>query len=162
MNLTMECAECGESIAFEYGVGDRSGVCWREACIRRRKERAERAADIQATCSNCGLVKYEKTFQRDRCPCCALSHIWKGAADDDPKWAENQNHYEHDFAHRFGFYRRQLWWIDTITIRHGNYYRYIIAGRNDKRGGESIHWTIPNLAGDSFAFALKEIPACSA
>jgi uncharacterized paraquat-inducible protein A len=30
-----------------------------------------------ATCSACGHVKHEKTFQRDRCPRCNRNNIWR-------------------------------------------------------------------------------------
>ena len=42
MSLTQSCDACGESIAYEYATGDRSGLCWREDCRRRREERARR------------------------------------------------------------------------------------------------------------------------
>lgn len=67
------------------------------------------------------------------------------------------NHPEHVFARTFGFYREYLWWIDTFTIRRGEYYRFRIAGTNGMNGGtESISWSVPNLRG-SYAFRLKVI-----
>lgn len=45
MTLAMSCDSCGQSIAYEYGTGDRSGLCWREACRRARAERARAAAE---------------------------------------------------------------------------------------------------------------------
>lgn len=62
----------------------------------------------------------------------------------------------HDFARIHGFYRRELWWIETFTIRHGHYYRFHVAGTNGMRNGESISWSVPNLRGQ-FAFRLREV-----
>jgi hypothetical protein len=66
------------------------------------------------------------------------------------------NHPEHVFARSFGFYRAQLWWIDSFTIRHGHYYRFHVAGTNGMRDDESISWSVPNLRG-AYAFRLKVI-----
>jgi hypothetical protein len=38
VTLTQSCEACGDSIAYEYAVGDRSGLCWREACRARRSQ----------------------------------------------------------------------------------------------------------------------------
>jgi hypothetical protein len=64
---------------------------------------------------------------------------------------------EHDFANTFGFYRAQLWWIDSFTIRRGNWYKFAIVGRNDMHGGEPIGWQVPKIAERPYAFALKPI-----
>lgn len=45
MTLTQTCHACGESRAYEYAMGDRSDLCWREAC---QKRRAARAAEYHA------------------------------------------------------------------------------------------------------------------
>lgn len=62
---------------------------------------------------------------------------------------------EHTFADTFGFYRQQLWWIDSIVIHRGMFYRFSIEGRNDMREGEPMSWSIPQIAGRPYAFALK-------
>jgi len=68
----------------------------------------------------------------------------------------DDNRPAHDFARAFGFYRAELWWIETFTIRHGEYYRFHIAGTNGMRNGESISWSVPNLSG-AYAFRLQVI-----
>jgi len=40
MTLTQTCHACGKSRAYEYAIGDRSDLCWREACKKRRETRA--------------------------------------------------------------------------------------------------------------------------
>jgi hypothetical protein len=67
---------------------------------------------------------------------------------------------EHAIAERLGFYPRRLWWIDSFKVKRGEYYRYTIAGRNDMREGETIHWSIPSIVGQSYAFALRVIAQC--
>jgi hypothetical protein len=62
---------------------------------------------------------------------------------------------EHAFAARFGFYRRQCWYIDRIIVNHGNYYRYTTIGRNNHCGGEEFCWRVPNINNNAYAFALK-------
>jgi hypothetical protein len=42
MTLEMHCEHCGKSRAYEYAMGDRSGLCWREACAKSRQLQAER------------------------------------------------------------------------------------------------------------------------
>ncbi len=42
MTLTQTCYHCGQSRAFEHMSGDRSGLCWREACSKSRQEQARR------------------------------------------------------------------------------------------------------------------------
>lgn len=64
---------------------------------------------------------------------------------------------EHAIAQILGFYPRRLWWIDSFTVRRGQYYRYVIAGRNDMRQGETMHWQIPSICEQSFAFALRPV-----
>ncbi len=68
----------------------------------------------------------------------------------------DDNDPEHVFARAFGFYRIQLWWIESFTIRPGHYYRYHVAGRNGMKQDESISWSVPNLRG-AFAFRLRVI-----
>jgi hypothetical protein len=63
---------------------------------------------------------------------------------------------EHAFAHAHGFYRRQLWWIETIEIHRGHYYRYHVAGTNGMKQDEPISWRVPDLRG-AYAFRLREI-----
>lgn len=63
-----------ESLAMEPSDGD---------AIRQlgASEAGIKEDSDEATCKNCGYVKHEKTFQRDRCPKCNKSGIWTGAAD---------------------------------------------------------------------------------
>jgi len=60
-------------------------------------------------------------------------------------------------AARLGFYPKAVWWIDSFTVHPGRYYPFHIHGRNDMRGGEDYSWTVPSVAGSSYAFALKPI-----
>jgi hypothetical protein len=62
---------------------------------------------------------------------------------------------EHAFAARFGFYRRQVWWIETFRFRPGVWYRWSIAGENGFTG-ESISWKVPDLRG-GYAFRLRVV-----
>jgi hypothetical protein len=65
---------------------------------------------------------------------------------------------EHDFAKIFGFYRAQLWWIDTFTIEpRYTWYRLHLHGRNDMNGGEDYSWSVPTIVDRPFAFALKQV-----
>ena len=41
MTLTMSCHACGQDRSYEYAMGDRSDLCWREACKKKREARAD-------------------------------------------------------------------------------------------------------------------------
>ena len=71
--------------------------------------------------------------------------------------SENAKRVEHEIAAQLGFYRTQLWWIDSFRVIPGNFYRFHVHGRNDMCGGEEFAWSVPSLSNRSYAFALRLI-----
>lgn len=56
-----------------------------------------------------------------------------------------------------------FWWIHTIRVRRGHFYRYQVTGFNDATG-EAFYWSIPKLCpssqsrgGGRYVFRLLEV-----
>lgn len=57
-----------------------------------------------------------------------------------------------------------FWWIDSIRLKRGDYYRWTVAGRIEDtqrpdfaRNGERFIWAVPTLNNNAYAFALRVV-----
>lgn len=48
-----------------------------------------------------------------------------------------------------------MWWIETIRVNHGQFYRFSIRGWNDFNA-DTFSWSVPDLRGP-YVFRLKEV-----